>query len=205
MVTGLVGRARRLQDRALTMAGNHRPLAVGLAVVRRDIEVGGTLLAGALAFRIFVWLLPCCLIAAAALGFTQTSARPPDELVNDLGMSPLTASMLGQVGEQAEHGRYLTALIGLVLLMWAGLTLARVLDRVHDRVWLARLDRKPKVALARAGRYNLLLLFVVAMNIVEPLVAAAIGRSAAVISLPSLIVYAVDIFMYATPAAMPAA
>jgi hypothetical protein len=41
---------RRLRDRALTAAGDHRWLAVLIALVRRDIEAGGTLLAGALAF-----------------------------------------------------------------------------------------------------------------------------------------------------------
>lgn len=188
-MTSLVRRARRLQDRVQTAAGHHPPLAVGLAVVGRDIEVGGTLLAGALAFRIFVWLLPCCLLAAATLGFTQTSSRPPDELVHDLGMSPLTASMLGQVGDQAERGRWVTALIGLVLLAWAGLTLARALDRVHDRVWHARLDRKPKSALTRAAVYNVVLLLVVLVNMAGPVLSAALGRPTPVISLPSLLVY----------------
>jgi len=190
-VTGLAGRARKLSDKALTVAGDHPTLSVAVAVLRRDIEVGGTLLAGALGFRLFVWMLPCCLLTAAALGFTEATAKPPDELVNDLGMSPLTASMMGQVGQQAERGRYLTALIGFLLLLWAGLTLSRALDRVHDRVWHTRLDRRPTVTLARVGRYNLALVLVVAVNVAGPVVGAAIGRSTAIVSLPSLIVYAV--------------
>jgi membrane protein len=182
-------RARRLQDRVLTAADERPTLAVALAVVAKDIEVGGAILAGALAFRIFIWLLPCCLLAAAALGFTETSSRPPEELVQDLGMSPLTAGMLGQLGDQAERGRYLTALLGLVLLAWAGLTLARSFDRVHDRVWHHRLSRKPTAALARAARYNAALLLVVGGNIAGPVIAAAIGKQPAVASLPSLLVF----------------
>jgi uncharacterized BrkB/YihY/UPF0761 family membrane protein len=188
-VTGLVTRAQRLWDRVLVAAGRRPWLEVGISVVRRDIEVGGTLLAGALGFRLFVWLLPCCLLATAALGFTQASDRPPDELVHDVGMSPLTASLLGQVGSQAERGRYLTALLGLVLLAWAGLTLARALDRVHDRIWHTRVDRKPKQTLARAARYNGLLILIVAINMAGPILASAIGRSPAIVSLPSLVVY----------------
>jgi uncharacterized BrkB/YihY/UPF0761 family membrane protein len=189
-VSRLAGRARKLSDQALTVADKYPALSVVLAVLRRDIEVGGTLIAGALGFRLFVWLLPCSLLAAAALGFTEATSKSPEELVNDLGMSPLTASMMGELGQQAERGRYLTALIGLLLLLWAGLTLARVLDRVHDRVWHTRLDRAPKAVLARAGRYNLLLVLVVAMNLAGPVIGAAIGRSTAIVSLPSLIVYA---------------
>src|ERR1044072_5268367 len=109
----------------MTVADNHPALSVVVAVLRRDFEVGGTLLAGALGFRLFAWRLPGSLRAAAALGFTEATSKSREELVNDHGMSPLTASMMGELGQQAERGRYLTALIGLLLLLWAGLTLAR--------------------------------------------------------------------------------
>lgn len=188
-MTGIATRAQRLRDRVMTEAGHRAWLAVGIAVVRRDIDVGGTLLAGALGFRLFIWLLPCCLLATAALGFTESSARPPDELTRELGMSPLTASMIGQVGAQAERGRYLTALIGLLLLAWAGLTLARALDRVHGRVWHTHVDRKPKAALVRAARYNGVLLLIVVVNMAGPILASALGRPPALVSLPSLAVY----------------
>jgi membrane protein len=188
-MTSLAQRAREMQDRVLAAAEERPPLAVGLAVAGKDIEVGGTLLASALGFRLFVWMLPYCLLASAALGFTETSNRPPDELVKDLGMSPLTASMLGQLGDQAERGRYLTALLGLLLLAWAGVTLARAFDRVHDRVWHSRLDRRPKATLVRAGFYNLLLLLIVLINTLVPVVASALGREPALVSLPSLLLY----------------
>jgi uncharacterized BrkB/YihY/UPF0761 family membrane protein len=81
-------------------------------------------------------------------------------------------------------------LIGLVLLAWAGLALARVFDRVHNRVWAYRLDRAPKQVLARAARYNLALVLVVLANVAGPVVTAVLGWPAAVISLPSLALYA---------------
>jgi hypothetical protein len=80
-VTGIAGRvgerARRLHDRVLSSAERHPWLDVGIAVVRRDIDVGGTMLAGALGFRLFVWLLPCCLLLAAGAGFGQTAGTRP--------------------------------------------------------------------------------------------------------------------------------
>jgi uncharacterized BrkB/YihY/UPF0761 family membrane protein len=192
-MTGLVGRAgehaRRLHGRLLSAADRHPTVAVGIAVVRRDLDVGGTLLAGALAFRLFIWLLPCCLLLAAVLGFTATSGHPADELSLDAGMSPLTASVIGQVGAQAEHGRYLTAALGLVLLSWAGLVLARVLDRIHDRVWHAKAGRGPRSALVRAASYNAALIAMIAVNIAGPVAVAATGQPAAVISLPSIALY----------------
>jgi membrane protein len=192
-VTGIVGRAglraRGLYGRVLAAAGRHPALSAGLAVARRDIEVGGGLLAGALAFRLFIWLLPCCLLLTSTLGFTASSEHAPDEVSRDLGMSPLTASMLGQVAAQAERGRYVTMLLGLVLLAWAGLTLGRALDRVRGRVWHSRADRSPKSTLARAARYNIALLLVVVGNVAAPVIVAATGRSPALFSLPSLAFY----------------
>jgi uncharacterized BrkB/YihY/UPF0761 family membrane protein len=181
------GRLRGLYGRALSTADRHPSLSAGFAVVRRDMEVGGTLLAGALAFRLFIWLLPCCLLLTAVLGFTAS----PDELGRDLGMSPLTTSMLTQVAEQARNGRYVTMAVSVVLLCWAGLTLGRAMDRVRDRVWRGRHERGPKPTLARAARYNGALLLVVVGNLAGPVVVAATGGSPAVISLPSLAFYVV--------------
>jgi membrane protein len=186
-----VARARALGDRVLSAAGRHPSLEIGIAVVRRDIDVGGTLLAGALAFRLFVWLLPCSLLLTALLGFVETLARPPDELSTDLGMSPVTANLLGEVGAQAERGRYLTAIIGVVLLAWAGLLLGRAMDRVHERVWHHHVDRRPGPTLARMARYNGLLLLIVVGNAMTPVAVAALGWPAAVVSVPSLILYLV--------------
>jgi uncharacterized BrkB/YihY/UPF0761 family membrane protein len=192
-VTRIVGRAgeraRKLQDQVLSAAGSHPSLAVAVAVVRRDIEVGGALLAGALAFRLFIWLLPCCLLLASVLGFSETLSQPPHKLSRELGMSPLTANLLGQIGAQAQHSRYVTALVGLVLLVWAGLLLGRTLDRIHERVWQHQFDRRPKPTLARVARYNGLLLLIVIVNIAAPIAVAALGGSPAVVSLPSLACY----------------
>ncbi len=122
-MTGIAGRigarARRLQGQVLSAADRYASVAVGIAAVRRDIEVAGTLLAGALAFRIFIWLLPCCLLLVGLAGFSVTSAQSPEELTRDLGMSPLIANMLGQVGAQAAQGRWVTAIVGVLLLVVA--------------------------------------------------------------------------------------
>lgn len=177
------------RSRLLAAADRHRWSHIAITVLRRDIEIGGTLLAGALAFRLFIWLLPCCLLVAAVLGFTASSGRPVEELSRELGMSPLTVSVVGQVGAQAEHGRYLTAAIGIVLLCWASLTLGRALDGVHLKVWGSPADRGVGPTFRRAARYLAALLAIVVGNVAGSVVATTLHHSPAVISLPSLVFY----------------
>jgi uncharacterized BrkB/YihY/UPF0761 family membrane protein len=207
-MTGFVARAgeraRRQYERLQEAAERYKPIGVAVEVVRRDLDVAGTLLAGALAFRIFIWLLPCCLLLTALVGFSSATTRTPDELTRDLGMSPLTANLLGQVGAQAEHGRYVTALLGLVLLVWAGLALGRVLDRIYHRVWRLRAQRGPKSVLARLARYNAALLLAILGNLAETVVVAATGRSPALVSLPSLAFYVLIGIVLLSPGWPPA-
>jgi uncharacterized BrkB/YihY/UPF0761 family membrane protein len=181
--------ARRLCGRLVSAAGRYPWVGVVVRVVRRDLEVGGALLTGALAFRLFIWLLPCCLLVAAVLGFTASGGRSPAELAREMGASPLTSSVLGQLGAQAERGRYLTALIALGLMCVAGLALGRVLDGIHARVWQTPVDRGLRPALGRAVRYTAALLGIIVGNLAAPLVGTAIGQPEVVIVLTSLLCY----------------
>ena len=149
-------------------------------LLRRDLEIGGPLLAAALAFRIFVWLLPCVLIVTALLGFwwSGTSWR---ELVRDAGLSPLTASLLENVGRQAEQSRLLALGVGIGSLAVASFTLGRALDGVANRVRPGTCPRDA-TALVRAGRYAAALLGIVVACLGGPLVQAVLHIPVAVMS-----------------------
>ena len=54
-----------------------RPVVVARAAYQRDRDIGGGLLAGALAFRLFVWLAAFCLVIVALLGFVADSGGDP--------------------------------------------------------------------------------------------------------------------------------
>ncbi len=56
----------------------------------RDVEVGGGIIAGALAYRFFIWLLPFALVLVAGLGITADAAGDsPVEAAKTLGMAGL--------------------------------------------------------------------------------------------------------------------
>ena len=71
----LIGRGRDLQAQAgrrlLTARDEHVTVKLVIDALREDRDTGGALLAGALAFRLFLWLLPAGLVVVALLGFTS--------------------------------------------------------------------------------------------------------------------------------------
>ena len=57
-------------------------------MVDRDGEVGGGIIAGALAYRLFIWLLPLTLVAVAGLGIAaDASSESPGRAAGSLGLS----------------------------------------------------------------------------------------------------------------------
>jgi len=72
------GRIAHLRNRVTeatewAMTSAWRPVVIGRAFYERDRDVGGGLLAGALAFRLFVWLAAFVVVLVAVLGFIDAA------------------------------------------------------------------------------------------------------------------------------------
>ena len=79
-------RARELAARAEAERRRHESVDVVFEVVDRDVETGGGIIAGALAYRLFIWLLPAVLVAVAGLGFAaDAGSRAPRRRRNRWG------------------------------------------------------------------------------------------------------------------------
>ena len=64
-------------------------------MVDRDAEVGGGIIAGALAYRLFIWLLPFALVLVAGLGFAADAAdSSPESAADELGLGGLVSSSI---------------------------------------------------------------------------------------------------------------
>ncbi len=174
-------------------------MAIGAAVWRRDRRIGGTLLATALAFRIFIWLLPCTLLICALLGFSVSGKSSVGSLSGRAGLSPLTANLLDQVANQARGGRSVTAALGLVLLAFSGAGLARAMDGVRIRVWGPFERRGIRPAVIRAAAYSGLLLSVIVFNAGVGLLRASTGLPGVLMSLAAVALFVVvGVFMLAS-------
>ena len=59
-------------------------------MVDRDAEVGGGIISAALAYRLFIWLLPLTLVVVAGLGIAaDASSGSPEEAARSLGFEGL--------------------------------------------------------------------------------------------------------------------
>jgi uncharacterized BrkB/YihY/UPF0761 family membrane protein len=124
---------------------------VALTAWDRDRRVSGHLLACAVAYRLFLWMLPLALLVAAVLGFVHGAAP---NLAHDLGLGAYVASTVVDAADQASGSRWVLLAIALFALYSASSTGAKTFRAVHGIVWGVMLERPRRswlAALAFAG------------------------------------------------------
>ena len=136
-------RARRYAARAEAMRADHGSVDAVYVIADRDSEVGGGLMAGALAYRIFIWLLPFSLVVVAGIGIAASTSESPEGATKSLGLHGVVASSVSQAARGSS--RWYALLIGVPILLWATRSLLKALVVVHRLVWgdLRRTVPKP--------------------------------------------------------------
>jgi len=143
---GRLARARHQAEEAWTRVEVARPdtpvIDAGFETYERDSATGGSLLAGAIAFRLFLVAIPLVLVLYSGLGFLSASeASQPGEIGQAADMSDAMVDAIATVGQTAERGRWVTLAVGLGALVVAVRSLSKSLRIVHLLAW--RLPRKP--------------------------------------------------------------
>ena len=147
-----LGRARAsaiaLAHRATTW-GPLEPVAeVGWRTLRRDASIGGSVLGAALAYRIFIWLLPFVLVVVLTLALVAGHTHGDiAELVNDAGLTGFVASSVAAAAEGTSGWAVVTALAAaLVVLLYQTSALLRALRAVTALAWILPVTRVPNPA-----------------------------------------------------------
>jgi membrane protein len=123
-------RVRILREQIEAARERHRSIDVGLRAVERDSEIGGSLLAGAIAYRLFVFLLPFALFLVAGLGlYSDATDREADDLAQDVGVTRLVAEQLATAA--SDTARWWVLLITVPILAYAVGQLFRSVAIVH--------------------------------------------------------------------------
>ena len=161
--TSLRADAERLFQRAQAERGRHRSVDAAFEIAERDSEVGGGIIAGALAYRLFIWLLPLALIAVAGLGLAADApSRSPEDAAQTHGVEGLIASAI--VNAANSPNRWYALLIGIPVLVWATRGVLRVLIGAHRLVWTDDRTAAPKPKLVPSLRLLALRLCVGAVS-----------------------------------------
>jgi uncharacterized BrkB/YihY/UPF0761 family membrane protein len=142
-VTAFKERGERLAARAQAERGRHASVDAAFEMVDRDVEVGGGIIAGALAYRLFIWLLPFALVCVAGLGIAADAAsESPQDAAGSLGLSGLVSSSIASAARSS--GRWYALLIGIPVLLVATRSVLRVLIGAHRLIWVDVRAAAPK-------------------------------------------------------------
>jgi uncharacterized BrkB/YihY/UPF0761 family membrane protein len=109
---------------------------VVLEAFESERELGGGLIAGGVAFRIFLWLVPFGLVAAAILSFW--SDLDPDGIESGarrFGIGAAAAQAAAEALQVGNRNAVVVLLFGLVLLVWFTIGALRALILAHALAW----------------------------------------------------------------------
>jgi uncharacterized BrkB/YihY/UPF0761 family membrane protein len=141
---GRIRRARRRVDSArqdLTERANEIEARVPAAhsavrAYQHDRAVGGEIMAGAIAFRGFVFLLPLVLVLVTTLGIAaDTGNESPSKVAQQAGISGIAAQSVAQSARVSSGGRWIALFLGLIALYSTSIALARALRIAHALAW----------------------------------------------------------------------
>ena len=127
-------RGRTARARVDAARPQHATIDFGLTLVERDASIGGGLLAGALAYRLFVLLLPTALLFVSGLGLYAGAAdKSTSEAAKEAGLHGLVASQVAAAS--SDGARWLVFIAMVPAVLYATATLYRALAIVHGIVW----------------------------------------------------------------------
>ena len=194
--------AKGRAERTIRSEGTRRGwVGVLVETYDRDRRRAGGLLAGGLAFRLFLWLLPFALVVVSGMGFLADRLdRPIEELAHDAGLSAAIAGTVEQGARQSARGGVVLFAIGAVLTVWAAGSIVRALGVVSSVAW--ELPPRPLPGtLVASLRFSLFAAVLIAIHVViGPLYAGAFATDL----LTTLGLIAADIaFVYAVFRRLP--
>jgi uncharacterized BrkB/YihY/UPF0761 family membrane protein len=141
------GRIERLKDRYATVKTHglerleterERRASVRVAYdfYQRDQAFAGSLIAGGLSVKVFLWFLPFSLSFVVLLGaLADWFDRPPADLAEDAGLITALAGMVEVAVAASSRARLYLAVLGIFLLLWAGLGVVRALRLTSRLAW----------------------------------------------------------------------
>jgi uncharacterized BrkB/YihY/UPF0761 family membrane protein len=165
--TALAERLAAYRARSETLPG--APLV--REVLRNERDLGGGLIAGGVAFRIFLWLVPFGLVVAAVLSFWgELDQDGLESAARRFGIGAAATQAASEALELGDRNRLVVLLFGLFLLAWFTIGAVRALLLAYALAWRLeppRIRRPFRVIAVFNGLFLLAILFTVAETWLE--------------------------------------
>jgi uncharacterized BrkB/YihY/UPF0761 family membrane protein len=130
-----------------------------------DVAAGGGVLAGAVAFRVFLFLVPYVFLIVAVFGLGASAGdEDPARLARDAGIGGLAAKALGSVGDLSFGERVVSFVVAGFALLLATRALIKVLRIVHALIWHTRAGKMPSMGRA-VGALVLIVTFALVLSV----------------------------------------
>src|SRR4249919_33704 len=139
-----VERGRALRGRVEEARTRSALLDATFETIERDSDIGGGILAGALAYRLFLFTLPLAFFLVSVLGLASDAANEsPKEIARSVGMLGLVTSQVAATSKGGS-GAWV-ALTSFFILVYVTRVLVRAVSIVHALAW-QRSGRAVKVS-----------------------------------------------------------
>lgn len=124
---------------------HYRSVDLAFEAHERDRRLAGGLLAGALAFRIFLLMLPLVLVFVAGFGlYSEADSASAEAASHSMGLTSYAANIVDQASAESHTGKVVALLLGLIGILFASRSAFRALRVIHALVWRLPIP-KPKV------------------------------------------------------------
>ena len=178
----LAERLTALRERGETLPG--APLVREVLTTER--ELGGGLIAGGVAFRIFLWLVPFGLVVAAVLSFwTELDPDGLEKAARRFGIGAAAAQAASEALQAGDRSAFFVLAFGLFFLAWFTIGAVRALVLAYALAWQLEPPRirRPFRAVAI---FNGLFLVAILSAVGETWLEAQLGRTALIGTLLTL-------------------
>lgn len=123
--------------------------------LERDVATGGGVLSAAVAFRVFLFLVPFAFVLVVAFGYAaDASGQSTRDLARSVGITGLMAKAFTSAASLSGFQRLTSLLLGLFALAWASRGAIKVLRIVHGLIWrvpIPKLRSTPRAVGAFVG------------------------------------------------------
>lgn len=127
---------RSVEAQTESLRAKHASVRIAYEAYERDRRQAGALLAGGIAYRLFLWLLPTALFVVAVLGlFADLTSRTPQQAAEASGLGSALTATVAQAVEQSGRGSIYLLVLGGILMIWAGRSAVKALRLTSAVAW----------------------------------------------------------------------